>query len=153
MGRPSAIRTGARPHLQKMTELADRGFFIYSEQAPAKDRKTEAKMQEPGERKRHIHMVALEAPAQKSNSLRQRPQNVALQAAQVLRASISSTRIKCSFACSMSPNSMQAKARSYTICGSMVSISHGSVQAVESLQAISLLAEDGAKKRNGSIDR
>ena len=30
-------------------------------------------------------MVALEAPAQKSNSLRQRPQNVALQAAQVLR--------------------------------------------------------------------
>jgi len=41
--------------------------------------------QEPGERKRHIHMVALEAPAQKSNSLRQRPQNVALQAAQVLR--------------------------------------------------------------------
>ena len=52
----------------------------------------------------------------------------------------------------MSPNSMQAKARSYTICGSMVSISHGSVQAVESLQAISLLAEDGAKKKK-RLDR
>jgi len=48
-GAHPAIRTGARPHLQKMTELADRGFFIYSEQAPAKDRKTEAKM--PGARR------------------------------------------------------------------------------------------------------
>ena len=32
------------PHLQKMTELADRVFCIYSEQAPAKGRKAEAKM-------------------------------------------------------------------------------------------------------------
>ena len=31
------------PHLQKMTELADRVFCIYSEQAPAKCRKIEAK--------------------------------------------------------------------------------------------------------------
>ena len=32
------------PHLQKMMELADRVFCIYSEQAPAKGRKAEAKM-------------------------------------------------------------------------------------------------------------
>jgi len=32
------------PHLQKLTELADRVFRIYSEQAPAKGRKAEAKM-------------------------------------------------------------------------------------------------------------
>jgi DNA polymerase I len=32
------------PHLQKMTELADRVFCIYSEQAPVKGRKVEAKM-------------------------------------------------------------------------------------------------------------
>ena len=32
------------PHLQKLTELADRVFCIYSEQAPAKGRKAEAKM-------------------------------------------------------------------------------------------------------------
>ena len=32
------------PHLQKMTELADRVFCIYNEQAPAKGRKAEAKM-------------------------------------------------------------------------------------------------------------
>ena len=32
------------PHLQKMTELADRVFCIYSEQAPAKGRKAEARM-------------------------------------------------------------------------------------------------------------
>ena len=32
------------PHLQKMTELADRVFCIYSEQALAKGRKAEAKM-------------------------------------------------------------------------------------------------------------
>lgn len=32
------------PHLQKMTELADRVFCIYGEQAPAKARKAEAKM-------------------------------------------------------------------------------------------------------------
>ena len=32
------------PRLQKMTELADRVFCIYSEQAPAKGRKAEAKM-------------------------------------------------------------------------------------------------------------
>jgi len=34
------------PHLQKLTELADRVFCIYSEQAPAKVRKAEAKMPE-----------------------------------------------------------------------------------------------------------
>ena len=34
----------AGPLLQKMTELADRGFFIYREQAPSKGRKAEAKM-------------------------------------------------------------------------------------------------------------
>ena len=32
------------PHLQKITELDDRVFCIYSEQAPAKGRKAEAKM-------------------------------------------------------------------------------------------------------------
>ena len=32
------------PHLQEMTELADRVFCIYSEQAPAKGRKAETKM-------------------------------------------------------------------------------------------------------------
>jgi len=32
------------PHLQKMMELADRVFCIYSEQAPSKGRKAEAKM-------------------------------------------------------------------------------------------------------------
>ncbi|TFH49338.1 MAG: hypothetical protein E4G89_04955, partial [Methanothrix sp.] len=32
------------PHLQKITELADRVVCIYSEQAPAKSRKAEAKM-------------------------------------------------------------------------------------------------------------
>ena len=32
------------PHLQKLTELADRVFCIYGEQAPAKTRKAEAKM-------------------------------------------------------------------------------------------------------------
>jgi len=32
------------PHLQKMTELADRVFCIYGEQAPAKGRKAEARM-------------------------------------------------------------------------------------------------------------
>jgi DNA polymerase I len=32
------------PHLQKLTELADRVFCIYNEQAPAKGRKAEAKM-------------------------------------------------------------------------------------------------------------
>jgi len=32
------------PHLQKMTELADRVFCIYSEQTPAKGRKAEAEM-------------------------------------------------------------------------------------------------------------
>ena len=32
------------PHLQKLTELADRVFCIYSEQAPAKGRKAEVKM-------------------------------------------------------------------------------------------------------------
>jgi hypothetical protein len=32
------------PHLQKLTELADRVFCIYSEQTPAKGRKAEAKM-------------------------------------------------------------------------------------------------------------
>jgi DNA polymerase I len=32
------------PHLQKLTELADRVFCIYGEQAPAKGRKAEAKM-------------------------------------------------------------------------------------------------------------
>jgi len=37
------------PRLQKMTELADRVFCIYSEQAPAKGRKTEAKM--PGDQR------------------------------------------------------------------------------------------------------
>jgi len=37
------------PHLQKMTELADRVFRIYSEQAPAKSRKIEAKM--PGDQR------------------------------------------------------------------------------------------------------
>jgi hypothetical protein len=37
------------PHLQKMMELADRMFCIYSEQAPAKGRKTEAKM--PGDQR------------------------------------------------------------------------------------------------------
>ena len=31
------------PHLQKMTELADRVFCFYNEQAPAKGRKIEAK--------------------------------------------------------------------------------------------------------------
>jgi hypothetical protein len=31
------------PHLQKITELADRVFCIYSEPAPAKGRKAEAK--------------------------------------------------------------------------------------------------------------
>ena len=36
------------PHLQKMTELADRFFCIYSEQDPAKGKKAEAKMP-PGE--------------------------------------------------------------------------------------------------------
>ena len=33
-----------KPFLQKMTELADRVLCIYSEQAPAKGRKAEAKM-------------------------------------------------------------------------------------------------------------
>ena len=37
------------PHLQKLTELADRVFCIYSEQAPAKGRKAEAKM--PGDQR------------------------------------------------------------------------------------------------------
>jgi len=32
------------PHLQKITEQADRVFCIYGEQAPAKTRKAEAKM-------------------------------------------------------------------------------------------------------------
>ena len=32
------------PHLQKLTELADRVFCIYGEQAPAKGKKAEAKM-------------------------------------------------------------------------------------------------------------
>ena len=32
------------PHRQKMTEMADRMFCIYCEQAPAKGRKAEAKM-------------------------------------------------------------------------------------------------------------
>jgi hypothetical protein len=32
------------PHLQKLTELADRVFCIYSEQAPTKGRKAEAKV-------------------------------------------------------------------------------------------------------------
>jgi hypothetical protein len=36
-------------HLQKLTELADRVFCIYSEQAPAKSRKIEAKM--PGDQR------------------------------------------------------------------------------------------------------
>jgi hypothetical protein len=34
------------PHLQKMAELADRVFCIYSEQASAKGQKAEAKMPE-----------------------------------------------------------------------------------------------------------
>ena len=38
------------PHLQKLTELADRVFCIYSEQAPSKGRKAEAKMP-PGEQR------------------------------------------------------------------------------------------------------
>ena len=37
------------PHLQKMMELADRVFCIYSEQAPSKGRKAEAKI--PGARR------------------------------------------------------------------------------------------------------
>jgi DNA polymerase I len=37
------------PHLSKMTELADRVFCIYSEQAPSKGRKAEAKM--PGDQR------------------------------------------------------------------------------------------------------
>ena len=37
------------PHLEKMTELADRVFCIYSEPAPAKGRKAEAKM--PGDQR------------------------------------------------------------------------------------------------------
>jgi len=37
------------PHLQKLTELADRVFCIYSEQSPVKGRKAEAKT--PGEQR------------------------------------------------------------------------------------------------------
>jgi hypothetical protein len=51
------------PHLQKITELADRVFCIYSEQAPAKGRKAEAKT--PGAQATleaySCHEVALEA--------------------------------------------------------------------------------------------
>lgn len=42
-GHHPALRAGAGPHLQKLTELADRVFCIYSEQAPAKSRKAEVK--------------------------------------------------------------------------------------------------------------
>jgi hypothetical protein len=48
-GHHPALRAGSGPHLQKLTEMADRGFCIYNEQAPVKDRKAEAKM--PGEQR------------------------------------------------------------------------------------------------------
>src|SRR5664280_838540 len=72
-----------------MTELADKGVGSASTSTASRLRpkagRPRRRCREPGERKRHIHVAALEPPAQKCNSLRQRPQNVALLAAQVLR--------------------------------------------------------------------
>gem|GEM_PF-5741914 len=60
-GHYSALTPALDPHLQKMTELADRAFCIYSEQAPSKGRRPRRRCQEPGERWMHIHEVSLEA--------------------------------------------------------------------------------------------
>ena len=84
--RPSCYtRRRWNPHLSQMTEPADRGLCIYSEQAPAKGRKAEAKIPGAQRMQEAYSRGGPGGSSVESNSLRQRSRNVALEAAQVLR--------------------------------------------------------------------